>query len=367
MITLPGCATSAGTDRYRARHQTSAAVEHFRRQHELFFSSIGIGTYLGNPDSATDKGYEEALVTAVKVGANVIDTAANYRFQRSERSIGAALKVIAEQGFGRDEIVICTKGGYLPFDGGPPRDVRAYVEETFVRPGIAQLTDFVGGAHCMTPAYLRNQLEQSLRNMNLGCIDVYYIHNPESQLGYVSREEFDIRLRRAFSALEQQRAAGKIQMYGVASWNGFRASPESREYHSLTRMIELAREVAGETHGFGFIQLPFNLAMTEALTLRNQTLNTKYLTTVEAASALGVTVVASASILQGRVAQDLPEDIREALGSLRTDVQTALQFARSAPGITTALIGMSNPAHVRENLELVQRKPLPAADIVRML
>ena len=94
--------------------------------------------------------------------------------------------------------MICTKGGYLPFDGAPPTDVRAYIEETFVRPGIASLTDIVAGSHCMTPAYLQNQLDQSLRIMGLECVDVYYIHNPESQLGSVPEAEFYERLRLAF-------------------------------------------------------------------------------------------------------------------------------------------------------------------------
>ena len=31
----------------------------------------------------------------------------------------------------------------------------------------------------MTPSYLQNQLDQSLRNMDLE-VDVYYVHNPES-------------------------------------------------------------------------------------------------------------------------------------------------------------------------------------------
>ncbi|HKZ81936.1 MAG TPA: aldo/keto reductase [Pyrinomonadaceae bacterium] len=363
---VTGCATPAGTARYRDRFRSKAAGDHFRQQHDLFLSSIGIGTYLGNADSGTDKGYEEAVVRAVQLGANVIDTAANYRFQRSERSVGRALNVLEQQGFSRDEVVVCTKGGYLPFDGAPPQNLRAYVEETFVRPGIAQFTDIVGGAHCMTAAYLRNQLEQSLRNLSLECIDVYYIHNPESQLGYISREDFDMRLRAAFAELEGHRTEGTIGMYGVATWNGFRVSSQSREYHSLTRMVELAREVGGESQGFGFIQLPFNLAMPEALTLRNQILDEKQLSIVEAAAALGITVIASASILQGRVAQQLPDSIREPLGSLPTDVQTALQFARSAPGVTTALIGMSNSGHVEENLQLVAREPVSSRDFVRL-
>jgi aryl-alcohol dehydrogenase-like predicted oxidoreductase len=62
-------------------------------------------------------------------------------------------------------------------------------------------------------------------------------------------------------------------------------------------------------------------------------------------------------MLQGRVAQDLPNQVRIPLGSLRTDAQTAIQFVRSTPGVATALVGMSSVAHVEENLELVQIAP----------
>ena len=94
---------------------------------------------LVNADEETDRRYTEAVVRAVELGVNVIDTAANYRFQRSERSIGAALTELQARGFARDELVICTKGGYLPFDGAPPRDVRQYVEDNFIKTGIAAL------------------------------------------------------------------------------------------------------------------------------------------------------------------------------------------------------------------------------------
>src|SRR6266542_2140065 len=190
LVSLKGQATVDGTTRYRKRFE-DAAENHFRQAQNLWLSSIGVGTYLGNADEATDQRYLEAIARAVELGANVIDTAANYRFQRSERSIGAALRdLTAAKGFSRDELVICTKGGYLPFDGAPPRDIRRYVEETFVKPGIAGWEDIAGGSHCMTPSYLQNQLEQSLRNMSIGGVDVYYIHNPEAQLAQVSEEEF---------------------------------------------------------------------------------------------------------------------------------------------------------------------------------
>ena len=312
------CATFEGTASYCERFSQG----HFSRQHGLVLSSIGIGTYLGNPDEATDEGYTRSVVRAVQLGVNVIDTAANYRFQRSERSIGAALKILAnERGIARAELVICTKGGYLPFDGAPPRSVREYVNETFVKPGIASFEDIVGGSHCMTPSYLQSQIDQSLRNMDLDCVDVYYVHNPESQLQYVSQEEFYDRLKRAFERLEQNRREGKLAHYGVATWNGFRTPPNSPHHHSLARMVEIAREVGGDQHGFHFIQLPFNVAMPEAADV------------VDEAQRLGVTVVTSASLLQGRIPP-----------------QTAIEFVRSNPGITTALIGMSRVEHVEENL-----------------
>ena len=349
-------ATPQGTAHYHDRFANSATA-HFRKAQGLTLSSIGIGTYLGNADDDTDVSYTNALVRAVTRGVNVIDTAANYRFQRSERSIGRALKTLAGNGFSRDELLICTKGGYLPFDGSPPRHMGEYIEETFVKPGIASFDDIVG-SHCMTPSYLQNQLDQSLRNMGLEQVDVYYVHNPESQLDHVSEKEFYHRIRLAFELLEDQRAKGKLQFYGVATWNGFREPAGSAKHHSLVRMFELAREVGNESHGFRFIQLPFNLAMPEAITVVNESIAGEPMSIVAAAKALGVTVMASGSMLQGRVARGIPEAVTRALGSLSTDAQTAIQFVRSAPGITTALVGMSRVEHVDENLQLVNVEPL---------
>ena len=366
-MSIEGYATLEGTTNYRERFAGFAVRNHFRLEQNLWLSSIGIGTYLGNPDEATDARYAESVARAVELGANVIDTAANYRFQRSERSIGQALqKLTSASSFARNEIVICTKGGYLPFDGGPPRDVRRYVEETFVRPGIARFEDIVGGSHCMTPAYLQSQVDQSLANLGLACIDVYYIHNPESQLGSVSREEFYARLRLAFERLEQNIEERKIKNYGVATWNGFRVPPESRECHSLEQMVNLAREVGGESHGFRFIQLPISLAMPEALSLRNQSVDGTAMSVLEAAAALKIAVVASASLLQGRVAHGLPETIREPLGSLATDAQTGIQFVRSTPGVAIALVGMSRREHVEENLQLARIEPVHPEEFAKL-
>ena len=369
---IAGHATPDGTARYRERltRDGGAAAGHFRFEQGLWLSTIGVGTYLGEADDETDRAYSDSVFRAVELGANVIDTAANYRFQRGERSVGAALRrLIGEGAASRDEIVVCTKGGYIPFDSAPPasrEEARAYVEETFVEPGVASLSDIVAGSHCMTPRYLQHQIEQSLRNLGLETVDVYYIHNPESQLGAIPADEFDRRLRAAFRHLERAVARRYIRSYGVATWNGFRVESRAREYHSLERMSEIAREIAGDRHHFRFVQLPFNLAMPEALTLANHAYAGEQVSLLEAARALGITVVASGSIFQGRVARNLPPSIREPLGSLATDAQTAIQFVRSTPGVATALVGMGRREHVEENLQLARLDPAGADDYQRV-
>lgn len=47
-------------------------------------------------------------------GVNIIDTAINYRYQKSERVVGAALRHLLKQGYSRDEFFICSKNGYIP-------------------------------------------------------------------------------------------------------------------------------------------------------------------------------------------------------------------------------------------------------------
>src|SRR5580765_7470114 len=104
-------ATKEGTTRHAQRFAGRASEGHFREAHRRVLSSIGIGTYLGQPDTRTDEGYTAAIVAAAENGINVIDAAINYRFQRSERSIGTALQQLAAKGFEREEIIVCTKGG----------------------------------------------------------------------------------------------------------------------------------------------------------------------------------------------------------------------------------------------------------------
>ena len=349
-------ATQQGTTQYTEKFRGHAADGHFRQVRELVLSSLGIGTYLGQANDSSDAGYAAAVVAAVELGINVIDSAINYRLQRSERSIGTALKVLAKKGFTRDEIVVCTKGGYLTPDGSMPADPNRYFFEEYIQRGIFTAKDIAGGCHCLTPRFLENQLARSLKNLGVDTIDVYYLHNPETQLGDVSHEQFLERVREAFTFLESMVERGRVQYYGVATWNGFRQQKSANDAMQLASLVEIANEIAGIGHHFRFVQLPFNLGMTEALTLGEQTVAGSDKTVMEAAEELGVHLIASASLLQGQVAQNLPAFVAEALG-LENDAERALQFVRSAPGITAALVGMSRTAHVEANARLVQVPP----------
>src|SRR5256712_12019905 len=251
-------ATKEGTTRYAQKFAGRAAESHFREAHRLLLPSIGIGTYLGQPAAKTDEGYATAAVAAVESGINVIDAAINYRFQRSERSIGAAIRQLAAKGFERDEIVVCTKGGYLTPDGSMPADPNEYFFREYIQPGVFSAKDIAAGSHCMTPRFLENQLGRSMKNLGVQCIDVYYLHNPETQLGEISKTEFAKRVRDAFTYLESAAQAGKIQYYGMATWNGFRQDARARDSIQLSEMEAIAKEIAGEKHRFRFVQLPFN-------------------------------------------------------------------------------------------------------------
>ena len=361
-----GSATADGTLRYAARFQGRSAAGHFREiRGGLVLSSIGIGTYLGEPDDSTDRAYTDAVVAAVESGINVVDSAINYRFQRSERAIGAALKDLFAKGYSRDEIVLCTKAGFLTPDGEMPADPNSYFSREFLERGIFTADDIAAGCHCMAPGYLSDQLERSRRNLGVATIDVFYLHNPETQLSEVSHEVFRSRIREAFLFLESSVASKAIRAYGLATWNSFRDDPKANGYLSLKEMADIARDVAGDDHHFRFVQLPFNIAMPEALTRPNQMIDGKLVPMVQAARALNIALITSAALLQGQLTKNLPPFIRAALG-LQDNSSLALQFARSVPGLTTALVGMSNVQHVKANTQLVSVEPASREQFLKL-
>ena len=338
----PAFATPEGTARFASRFPSLAASSFFRPAQARTASSLGLGTYLGEPDEATDRGYESAIAAAVQGGINVFDTAINYRHQRSEQSVGRALASAMDSGqLQRDEFFVSTKAGFL---------TPGAIPET--------LAESVGGMHCMHPDFIEDQVERSRRNLGLETLDVFYLHNPETQLRFVSPSEFDDRIHRAFIRLEKLVANRQLMFYGAATWSGFRLKPGKPEALDLKRLLAIAASAAGEDHHFRYIQLPVNLAMPEAFTYTHSQDHGQPQSVLEIAVRAGMTVVASASLLQARLTRDLPDSLAAAMPGAEDDAARAIQFTRSTPGVTTALVGMSRAEHVLSNLAAANLPPL---------
>ncbi|NET17320.1 MAG: aldo/keto reductase [Okeania sp. SIO1H6] len=363
---ISGKATIAATKSYAQLHQTECAQEHFREINGLTMSSIGIGTYLGKSDATTDNLVTEAIIKSVKSGINLIDTAINYRSQHGEMSVKAALvQLIESQTVSRAELIICSKGGFIPNREREKWFKQEYVDSSKFN---IQMTDIVAGIHCMHPEYIQDQLERSLTNLGVETIDIYYLHNPETQLGIIPPDEFYRRLKAVFAVLEKAADAGKITAYGIATWQGFRVPPTDAKHIDLAKAKSIAQEVAGgKSDRFQFIQLPVNLTMPEAFITPTQPVDGKILPAITAANQLGINAIASASIAQAKNLMQLPQNIIHYLGeNLKTDAVRALQFTRSVPGLSSALVGMKSPNHVAENLALTSIPPLDAEDFAQL-
>lgn len=342
-----------GIDLY-ARRFPQAGSGHFRQIWGKTVSSIGLGTAgsRGASDRATQR---DAIVAAASGGVNLIDSSANYGFGEGERAIGDAIVELKSCGISRDELVICTKAGYIP-----SRDPNAYFANEIVHGGLARFEDLIAECHCIAPGFLRHQIDQSLQRLNTTHIDIFLLHNLEEQAARLNKTHFAGRVRNAFEALEEEVVLGRIDMYGISTWDGFRCDAEKDGWISLPLLVKLAETVAGSYHHFRVVQLPFNPGMTEAATLSNQPASDDLKPCLEIASDLSIAVVTSSPLMQGRLARRLPAPVRDASPWEGTIAQKALQFARSMPGVTSALVGMKGKSHVDENLGLISKEPLSA-------
>jgi aryl-alcohol dehydrogenase-like predicted oxidoreductase len=353
-------ATADGTFQYKERFGEEMARTYFRRVRDRAVSSVGLGTYLGDPTDDVDDAYYETVRAAVESGCNVVDTAINYRHQRSERVVGRAL---ADSDVDRDAVFLSTKGGFVPFDESRPENPSEFVAEEYVNSGIVDSEDLAHGSHSIAPGYIEDQLDRSLRNLDVDTIDLYYVHNPETQLDEKLPPAVYDQLEATFERLEQRAAAGDIEHYGVATWDAFRVSKRHDHYLDLGEIISRARAAAKEvgntaTH-LRAIQLPFNVFMADAFTAQTQDGPEGDQSVLWYAHEAGLNVFTSASLAQGQVLEGIPDNVDEELAG-DSLAQRGLNFARSAPGVTSALAGTTSPEHVRENIQAGEHEPLGA-------
>ena len=360
-IYIKGFATSEGTKKFRDNAiKKGKSYLHFKEFDDLILSSIGMGTYLGDLSKEDDIDIENALYESVKSHAiNVIDSAINYRAMKSEKSIGRSITRLVNDGIiSRDEIFVGTKNGYITNDGDYPMlDVWEYIQRMYISTGIIKAEDISSGYNVLNPAYIEKCIERSRFNLKLDTLDLVYIHNAfESWNQDVSKNKFFDMLSKVFEVYEKFRSKNKIRYYGMATWTCFRVGEENKEYLSLDEVYNIAKSIGGVDHGFRFIQLPYNLAYSEALFLKNQNVgNEKKLTILEAAKRLKIGVFSSVPLLQGKLIQTKIPDYSE---TLTDPIMKLLQIVRSSPSIIAPLIGQKKMDHVNKNNKISEIPPL---------
>jgi len=359
---LAGFATPEGTKKFSEKFAVS---QNYKTIQNLTLSNVGIGTYLGNPDSQTDALVEEAVKKSILSGINVIDTAINYRAQKAERAVGAAIASLVSSGkIERNQIFVSTKNGYVTNDADVKEEFWAYIQREYAKPGIIKANDISSGYHCMTVPYLQDQLNRSLKNLGLECIDLMYLHNAVEGQPDISREQFLQNLEKVFEFYEKMRSEGKIRYYGMATWECYRVPKDNQHYLSLYDTVSLAKKVGGENHGFRFIQLPYNLYYDQAFMLKSQQVLGQDVSVLDAATTLGIGVFTSVPLMQGRLLAPgtIPEFGNIAQASLR-----CLQFIRSTPGVLAPLVGQKTQNHVDQNLQIMKIPPLSGQEFSELV
>lgn len=349
-------ATKEGTFAYLKKFPKYSR-DFYRFSGDFFISSLGLGTFRKEPYREENYvvNYKESVKMALLNGINHIDTAINYRYQVSEQEIGEALSELFSEGLvSREEVVISSKAGFLPLEFPFPENPYKWIEEEILDKSLATKEEIVIDQHCMSVEYLRWSVEKSLQNLGLETLDILYLHNPETQLGYVDYETLLQRVTDAFTLFESLVAEGKIRGYGIAAWNGFLYEESHKEYVSLKDIVAIAQKVGGEKHHFKYVQSPFNLVKTEAYNFTNQQgPDGRYYTLMQMIQGYGLTFMASSSLLQLNLFKGkFAPHVGETLGTSEfNDILSALQFARSA-NVTSALFGAVDVKHLEDNLTL---------------
>jgi aryl-alcohol dehydrogenase-like predicted oxidoreductase len=358
---LPGRATGKGTRRFADRQ--NAAPDHFARPDALWLSSVALGTLRGEPGGVDDLLYRSVCMDFVEAAGNVFNTALSDRMQTSERAVGNALARLVREGvIARDEFVVVTKGGELTPD---PERATSYTElqrdlySTYIDSDILGPDDVIRG-HSMAPRFLLDQIDRSRRNLGLETLDYYLIQEPEIWLRKLGPDGFRTALHDAFVAMEEAVSRGWISAYGVSTWDGFLLPDSDRSHLSIVDLFEVALDVGQADHHFRALQLPYGLAMGEGAVVESQLGPDGHSRGIlDSLRDTGTVIFASAPLYGGRLLGHIPRFVRDAFPEAPSDATAAIQFVRSTDGITSAVVGMREQAHVLENLQLAR---IPRAD-----
>jgi aryl-alcohol dehydrogenase-like predicted oxidoreductase len=311
---------------------------------------LGIGTYLGDVNDNTDKKIIDVLNVALKNKINFIDTAPNYRFGRSEKLIGNFLSKVD-----RNKIILSTKVGFLPVNNSSIKDYKLYFEQYFIKQGIINISDIYGDWQSFSPRYIKWQIEDSLKNLNTNYIDIYFLHNPEEIRPYVTKYKFYDIIFNAFKQINKEILNGKIKYVGISSWNGFIRNKDKSISIDLEKIIEISKNTLVK-NSFKYIQIPYNLGMTEHLTQKSQIINKQKCSLISASKKYSLKIISNAPFHNGKLFSiDFPHQISNICNS-NNKSEAALKFALSNPGVDLVLMGTTNINHLYKAIHTTSKE-----------
>jgi aryl-alcohol dehydrogenase-like predicted oxidoreductase len=289
-------------------------------------SEIGFGAWAIGGTSWGDQKDDDsirALHEAIDRGVNFIDTAAGYGGGHSERLIGQVLKERSE------EIKVATKTP-LKFPGTWPPSPYDNWEDRYGE------------------AYLRENVEERLRNLGVECLDLLQLHTWTRAWN---------RDPKPFEVLRKLQAEGKIAKIGVST-------PEQDQ----NAVIDLMRGGWVDT-----VQVIYNIFDQEPAA---------ELLPVAQENDVGiiVRVAMEEGALTGKFSKDtvFPEDdfrsnyfagdrlgrVVDRVEKIREDfpdhnlAELALRFALQHPAVSSVIAGMRNPRQVEMNVPVADLPPL---------
>lgn len=256
---------------------------------DLTTSICGFGCY--RVDDAIAE-HHQALEYALEHGINLIDTSSNYANGGSEKLVGNVIRKITSRNRNRlDEMIVITKGGYLQVDNLKYATEREDSGNPI--PEVVKCSPDLW--HCIHPEFLKEQINNSLKRLQLNKVDIYLLHNPEYFLTYSNlasleekQREYYRRIKEAFIYLETEVENGRVSYYGISS-NTFVETDEKNNFTSLEKVYEIATEISDDNH-FAVIQFPLNLIERGAVSNKNQQQNEKTLLEFASEKNLGVIV-----------------------------------------------------------------------------
>ncbi len=290
---------------------------------DLNVSVIGFGAWgIGGAPFWSNEGDHpslSAIKKAFDLGINFFDTAPVYGFGHSERLIGQALKPV------RDKVIIATKCGLL-WDKEQLGSIKKVA----------------------TADSIFKEIEQSLERLDTDYIDLYQVHWPD----------VDTPQEETMSALLKIQKQGKIRHIGVSNYSvkQMQACMKVGPLVSLQPEYSLLqRKIEAETVPFCLVN---DIGIIAYSPLASGVLTGKYDTTTRFKDWRGKGILGEftgEAFVRNIGKVDQLKQIAEGLG--KTCGQTAINWVLQQPGLSSALVGVKNPAQMEDNIKAVGWKP----------